>query len=72
MLCPDGDGAAEEADQFAVQNHGLMRERLAERELQRRACKSLVEADRNRSAIERGYATWQTVMEPPGCTPKNP
>ena len=46
-------------------------ERLAERELQRRACKSLVEADRNRSASERGYATWQTVMEPPGCTPKN-
>lgn len=49
----------------------LAPERLAERELQRRACKSLVEADRNRSASERGYATWQTVMEPPGCTPKN-
>ena len=49
----------------------LAPERLAERELQRRACKSLVEADRNRSASERGYATWQTVVEPPGCTPKN-
>ena len=44
---------------------------FAERELQRRACKAVVEADRNASAAERGYATWQVLMEPPGCTPKN-
>ena len=44
---------------------------FAERETQRRACKAVVEADRNASAAERGYATWQVLMEPPGCTPKN-
>jgi len=44
---------------------------FAERETQRRACKAVVEADRNASAAERGYDTWQVLMEPPGCTPKN-
>ena len=44
---------------------------FAERETQRRACKAVVEADRNASAAERGYNTWQVLMEPPGCTPKN-
>lgn len=44
---------------------------FAERETQRRACKAVVEADRNASAAERGYETWQVLMEPPGCTPKN-
>jgi len=33
--------------------------RRAEREAARRACKALVESDRNASAADRGYATWQ-------------
>lgn len=32
---------------------------------------SMWEADRNASAAERGYHTWQVLMEPPSCTPKN-
>ena len=42
-----------------------------EREAQRRACKAVVEADRNAYAAERGYRVYQVLMEPAACTPKN-
>ena len=38
---------------------------------QRRACKAVVEADRSTHATEHGYTTWQVLMEPATCTPKN-
>ena len=34
----------------------------AAREAQRRACKAVIESDRNASAAEQGYLTWQVLM----------
>lgn len=43
----------------------------AEREMQRRACKLLIESDRLAAAREAGYRTWLAGMHPAACTPKN-
>ena len=64
---PDGERAAKKAAKVGAKPRATP-ERLAERELQRRACKSLVEADRNRSASGRHVADGDGAA---WCTPKN-